>query len=145
MSDGPILVTCGLPYTNGPCHLGHLRTYVPADFYVRFLRRRGEEVVFVCGSDNHGTPIVVMAEDQGVTPRELSIRYHEHFSLIFQRMGIRFDHFGMTDGETNHRRTRSIVNALKENGYIYSQVVEQSYCPKCKRFLPDRYVVRICP
>jgi methionyl-tRNA synthetase len=145
MSDGPILVTCGLPYTNGPCHLGHLRTYVPADFYVRFLRRMGEEVVFVCGSDNHGTPIVVMAEDQGVTPRDLSNRYHEHFAHIFQRMGIRFDHFGMTDGETNHRRTRSIVNALKERGYIYSQVVEQSYCPKCKRFLPDRYVEGICP
>jgi methionyl-tRNA synthetase len=145
MSDGPLLVTCGLPYTNGPCHLGHLRTYVPADFYVRFLRRRGEEVVFVCGSDNHGTPVVVMAEDQGVSPRELSTRYHEHFAHIFQRMSIRFDHFGMTDGETNHRRTRSIVNALKERGYIYSKVVEQSYCPRCGRFLPDRYVEGICP
>jgi len=145
MSDGPILVTCGLPYTNGPCHIGHLRTYVPADFYVRFLRRKGEEVVFICGSDNHGTPIVVMAEDQGVSPRDLSNRYHEHFAHIFQRMGIRFDHFGMTDSETNHRRTRSIVNALKEKGYIYPQVVEQSYCPKCRRFLPDRYVEGICP
>ena len=145
MSDGPLLVTCGLPYTNGPCHLGHLRTYVPADFYVRFLRRRDEEVLFVCGSDNHGTPIVVMAEDQGVSPRDLSNRYHEHFAHIFTRMGIRFDYFGMTDGETNHRRTRSIVNALKEKGYIYSKVVEQSFCPKCKRFLPDRYVEGICP
>ena len=68
MKTPPLLVTCGLPYTNGPCHLGHLRTYVPADCYVRYMRRTGEEVVFVCGSDNHGTPIVVSAEEQGTTP-----------------------------------------------------------------------------
>ncbi|WP_243668524.1 class I tRNA ligase family protein [Methanoculleus chikugoensis] len=64
-----MLVTCGLPYTNGPCHIGHLRTYVPADFYVRYMRRSGgEEVVFICGSDNHGTPIVISAEQEGSTP-----------------------------------------------------------------------------
>jgi methionyl-tRNA synthetase len=145
MSKGPLLVTCGLPYTNGPCHIGHLRTYVPADFYVRFLRRAGENVVFVCGSDNHGTPIVVMAEEQGVTPAELSLRFHAHFDGTFRRMGILFDHFGMTDGETNHRRTRSIVRALQENGYVYSQIIQQSYCPECTRSLPDRYVEGLCP
>ena len=68
MTQPPLLVTCGLPYTNGPCHLGHLRTYVPADCYVRYMRRTGEEVVFVSGSDNHGTPIVVSAEEQGISP-----------------------------------------------------------------------------
>ena len=68
MNPPPLLVTCGLPYTNGPCHLGHLRTYVPADAYVRYMRRKGEEVVFVCGSDNHGTPIVVSAEEAGISP-----------------------------------------------------------------------------
>ena len=68
MNTPPLLVTCGLPYTNGPCHLGHLRTYVPADAYVRYMRRSGEEVVFVCGSDNHGTPIVVSAEEPGSRP-----------------------------------------------------------------------------
>ncbi len=145
MSDSPRLVTCGLPYTNGSCHLGHLRTYVPADMYVRYLRHRGEEVVFICGSDNHGTPIVVSAEALGTTPAELSRRYHEHFDTTFRRMGVRFDHFGMTDGPTNHRRTQAIVSALEEKGHIYMERIQQSYCPKCQRFLPDRYVMGLCP
>ncbi len=145
MNDGPMLVTCGLPYTNGRCHLGHLRTYVPADFYVRFLRRRGEDVVFICGSDNHGTPIVVSAEEEGIPPRELSLRYHRHFADTFIRLSVHFDHFGMTDGETNHRRTRAIVQNLIDRGYVYHKIIQQSYCPKCERFLPDRYVEGVCP
>ena len=145
MSDSPRLVTCGLPYTNGSCHLGHLRTYVPADMYVRYLRHRGEEVVFICGSDNHGTPIVVSAEAQGTTPAELSRRYHDHFDATFRRMNVVFDHFGMTDGPTNHNRTQAIVKVLEERGYIYKERVQQSYCPNCQRFLPDRYVKGLCP
>ena len=145
MSERPVLVTCGLPYTNGPCHLGHLRTYVPADFYVRYLRRTGEEVVFICGSDNHGTPIVVSAEDAGISPRALSEQYHAHFDQTFRRMNVVFDHFGMTDDPTNHRRTRSIVERLIANGHVYSKVIQQSYCKNCQRFLPDRYVEGICP
>ncbi|TAJ44857.1 methionine--tRNA ligase [Methanofollis fontis] len=145
MSGKPLLVTCGLPYTNGSCHIGHLRTYVPADFYVRYLRRCGEDVVFVCGSDNHGTPIVISAEAEGVTPRELAERYHDHFDATFRRMGVVFDHFGMTDGETNHARTQSLVGALIENGYVYSERIQQSFCNHCNRFLPDRYVEGICP
>jgi methionyl-tRNA synthetase len=145
MNSHPMLVTCGLPYTNGRCHLGHLRTYVPADFYVRFLRRSGEEVVFICGSDNHGTPIVVSAEEEGIEPKELSLRYHRHFADTFIRLSVNFDHFGMTDGETNHRRTRAIVQKLIDHGYVYRKIIQQSYCPKCERFLPDRYVEGICP
>ena len=145
MSEKPILVTCGLPYTNGPCHIGHLRTYVPADCYVRYLRRRGEEVVFVCGSDNHGTPIVVSAEEAKISPREMSERYHDHFDQTFCRMKVEFDHFGMTDDPTNHSRTKQIVEALERNGFIYSKVIKQSYCTKCRRFLPDRYVEGTCP
>jgi methionyl-tRNA synthetase len=145
MSERPILVTCGLPYTNGPCHLGHLRTYVPADFYVRYLRRAGERVVFICGSDNHGTPIVVSAEEAGVSPRELSERYHAHFDQTFRRMGVIFDHFGMTDNPTNHARTRKIITTLMENGFVYKKTIKQSYCARCQRFLPDRYVEGTCP
>jgi len=145
MTPPPLLVTCGLPYTNGPCHLGHLRTYVPADCYVRYMRRTGEEVVFVCGSDNHGTPIVVSAEEQGVSPRALSERYHAHFDQTFKLMGVQFDRFGMTDDPTNHQRTTAIVNELIKKGYVYKQIVHQAYCTKCKRFLPDRYVEGICP
>jgi methionyl-tRNA synthetase len=145
MSNRPVLVTCGLPYTNGPCHLGHLRTYVPADFYVRYLRRSGESVVFICGSDNHGTPIVVSAEEAGVSPRALSEKFHQHFDRTFRRMHVLFDHFGMTDDPVNHKRTRSIVEQLIKNGYIYSKVIQQSFCVQCRRFLPDRYVEGVCP
>ena len=74
-SDKPVLVTCGLPYANGKCHIGHLRTYVPADIFVRSLRKQGQEAVFVCGSDAHGTPIVVNAEEQKITPSELVNKY----------------------------------------------------------------------
>jgi methionyl-tRNA synthetase len=145
MNLPPLLVTCGLPYTNGPCHLGHLRTYVPADAYVRYMRRVGEEVVFVCGSDNHGTPIVVSAEEAGITPRELSERYHKHFDETFRRMDICFDRFGMTDDPATRHRTKKIVTELIRKGYVYKQVVHQAYCTKCRRFLPDRYVEGVCP
>ena len=145
MSGKPLLVTCGLPYTNGPCHIGHLRTYVPADFYVRYMRRSGEEVVFICGSDNHGTPIVLSAEREGSTPRELSERYHQHFYETFRRMEVVFDRFGMTDDPMNRETTRSIVERLIDNGYVYAKTISQSYCPECERFLPDRYVEGICP
>ncbi len=145
MNNRPFLVTCGLPYTNGFCHLGHLRTYVPADFYVRFMRRKGEEVVFICGSDNHGTPVVVNAESEGISPRALCERYHEHFKSTFERMEVKFDHFGMTDDPATHKRATDIVTRLIKNGYVYPKVIQQAYCPKCKKFLPDRFLEGICP
>lgn len=144
-SELPILVTCGLPYANGPCHIGHLRTYVPADIYVRGLKKMGKEPLFICGSDSHGTPIVVNAEERGTTPTELVTRYHDHFDEVFRRMGVEFDYFGNTDDPSNHRRTQSIVEALMEEGYVYPREIQLAYCPSCNRFLPDRYVEGICP
>ena len=141
----PILVTCGLPYANGRCHIGHLRTYVPADIFVRSLRKQGQEVVFVCGSDAHGTPVVVNAEEQGTTPEKLAKKYHAHFDEIFKKMDVDFDYFGSTDSQSNHNRTLSIVKALIKAGYVYSMKIDLAYCPKCSRFLPDRYVEGICP
>jgi methionyl-tRNA synthetase len=140
-----ILVTCGLPYANGPCHIGHLRTYVPADIFVRGLRKMGRDVLFVCGTDAHGTPIVVNAEAQGTTPKELVAKYHAHFDQIFKDMNVKFDFFGDTDDLESHHRTQEIVSALLENGYVYPREIELAYCPKCSRFLPDRYVEGICP
>ena len=145
MTKSSLLVTCGLPYTNGRCHIGHLRTYVPADFYVRYKRRCGVDVTFICGSDNHGTPIVVSAEAENTTPRALSERYHQHFDLTFQRMQIFFDRFGMTDDPTNHHRTTDIVTRMIKAGYVYPEIIRQAYCPKCSRFLPDRYLKGMCP
>ncbi len=139
------LITCGLPYANGKAHIGHLRTYVPADVYVRYLRMMGEEVLFICGSDCHGTPIVVNAEKEGVEPRKLVDRYHEHFKKVFSAVGVEFDYFGRTDSDYHHEMTENFVKKLIENGYVYSKEIELAYCPKCKRFLPDRYVEGICP
>lgn len=141
----PILVTSGLPYANGYAHVGHLRTYVPADFFVRYLRKLGEEVVYVCGSDVHGTPIVIRAEEEGVSPREVVEKYHRHFQEIFRMMNIEFDNYGRTDSEFNVRRTQEIIRKLMENGYVYPKKIELAYCPVCERFLPDRYVEGECP
>ena len=139
------LVTCGLPYANGKAHIGHLRTYIPADVYVRYLRMLGEEVIFVCGSDCHGTPIVVNAEQVGLTPKQLVDIYHDHFKKIFEALDIKFDFYGRTDEEYHHQRTQEIVKRLIEKGYVYPMEIELAYCPNCERFLPDRYVEGICP
>jgi methionyl-tRNA synthetase (EC 6.1.1.10) len=143
--NDPILVTCGLPYANGPAHIGHLRTYVPADIFVRALRRMGHDVLFICGSDAHGTPIVVNAESRGMSPRELVEFYHKHFEDVFRSINVRFDYFGCTDDPSNHHRTQEIVRALMERGHVYPKEIELAYCPRCERFLPDRYVEGICP
>jgi len=140
-----ILVTCGLPYANGPCHIGHLRTYVPADIFVRGQRKMGRDVLFVCGTDAHGTPIVVNAEASGITPKELVSKYHAHFDQIFKDMNVNFDFFGDTDDPESHHRTKEIVSALLQNGHVYPREIELAYCPACSRFLPDRYVEGICP
>jgi methionyl-tRNA synthetase len=144
-SDKAVLVTCGLPYANGKAHVGHLRTYIPADIFVRSLKKNSQETTFVCGSDTHGTPIVVNAEELGITPTELVQQYHVHFDEVFKKMDVKFDAFGTTDDQTNHNRTTEIVDKLIEKGYVYPKVIEIAYCPQCDRFLPDRYVAGTCP
>ncbi|AEH61703.1 methionyl-tRNA synthetase [Methanosalsum zhilinae DSM 4017] len=144
-SDKPVLVTCGLPYANGKAHIGHLRTYVPADIYVRSLKKTGQEVTFVCGSDTHGTPVVLNAEKLGISPKELVEKYHTHFDQIFKDMNVYFDAFGTTDDPENHNRTHEILNTLIDRDYVYPKVIEIAYCPECGRFLPDRYVEGMCP
>ncbi|MCM1985679.1 methionine--tRNA ligase [Methanococcoides seepicolus] len=144
-SEKPVLVTCGLPYANGKAHVGHLRTYVPADIFTRSLKKTGQEVTFVCGSDTHGTPIVFNAEELKTTPTEIIKVYHKHFDETFKKMGVMFDAFGTTDDPTNHNRTTEIVSKLIENGYVYPKTIEIAYCPSCDRSLPDRYVKGTCP
>ncbi len=143
--EKPVLVTSALPYVNGECHIGHLRTYVPADIYVRMLRKMGYDVIFISGSDTHGTPIVLSAEAQGITPRAVVEKYHEHFKRMFQALNVNFDYYGRTDSESNHRRTEEIVKKLIENGYVYKKKTKQAFCNTCGRFLPDRYVEGKCP
>ncbi len=139
-----LLVTCGLPYVNGPMHIAHLRTYFPADIYVRYQRKLGRDVVFISGSDTHGTPITVKAEELGTKPERIVEQYHNHFRQIFPRLGVFFDNYGSTDSPSNHHRTRDIAMKLLENGHIYPKDVTLPYCPSCERFLPDRYLVGTC-
>jgi len=97
---------------------------VPADIFVRFLRKMGQEVVFFCGSDTHGTPMTVKDEEEGVSPVEVVAKYHQHFVEFFPKMHINFTNYGSTDHPLNHARTVQIVQALQENGYVYSKAIK---------------------
>ena len=144
-SETPTLVTCALPYANGKAYLGHLRTYIPGDAYTRALRKQGRDVTFVCGSDMHGTPIVVNAEEQGREPEDLAMEYHEYFENAFPRIDVEFDNYGNTHEDSNIHRTQEIVRALEDAGHIYEDEMMVAYDPETERTLPDRYVEGTCP
>lgn len=139
------LVTSALPYANGPMHLGHIRsTYLPADIYVRFLRSKGEDVKFVCGTDEHGTPIVIKAEAEGKTPQQIADYYNKIIGDELKALGVSFDNFSQTSKKTHHELTQYFYEKIKANGHITEKTVKQLFCRKCGRFLPDRYVIGIC-
>ncbi len=146
MKKQKILVTCALPYANGPLHAGHIRsTYLPADIYVRYLRLKGEDVAFICGSDEHGTPITLTAEKEKSTPLEVATKYHRIMKAELKNLGINFDIFSRTSNKLNHKNAQEFFLTAYEKGYIFAQDVDQYYCSKDKRFLPDRYVEGNCP
>jgi methionyl-tRNA synthetase len=141
-----ILVAVAWPYANGSLHLGHIAgAYLPADIFARYHRLKGNDVLMVSGSDQHGTPITIRAEQEGKTPAEIAGRYHREFLESWQKLGISFDLFTST-GTANHAEvTQDIFLALLKKGYIYKDSMSQPYCPQCQRFLPDRYVEGTCP
>ena len=139
------LVTSALPYANGPMHLGHVRsTYIPADIYVRFLRARGEDVKFVSGTDEHGTPIVIKAEAEKKTPQQVADFYHKIIGDELKALGISFDNFSQTSKKAHHELAQYFYEKIKANGHITEKRVSQLFCSGCKRFLPDRYVTGTC-
>jgi methionyl-tRNA synthetase len=144
-TDNPAVITCGLPYANGDLHLGHLRTYVGGDVMARALRKLGQPVAFVCGSDMHGTPIAVNAREEGITPEEFSLQWHEKYQETFPRFNIEFDNYGHTDDETNTALTQELVRILSERGHIYESEVEVAWDADVDQPLPDRYIEDICP
>ncbi|WP_327051174.1 methionine--tRNA ligase [Halomicrococcus gelatinilyticus] len=144
-TDDPAVVTCGLPYANGDLHIGHLRTYVSGDVTSRALRKLGQETAFVSGSDMHGTPVAVNAEEEGVTPREFALRHHEKYEETFPKFNVEFDNYGHTDDETNTELTRDIVRTLDEEGYVYEKEIKVAWDPIEDEPLPDRYVEGTCP
>ncbi len=139
-------MTCALPYANGPIHIGHLAgVYVPADIYVRYLRMRGEEVLYVCGSDEHGVPITIKARQQGCTPQDIVDRYHGIIKDSFEGLGIHFDIYGRTSSEVHAKNASGFFRKLYDEGKFITRESEQYYDPEAKTFLADRYIVGTCP
>ena len=140
------LVTCALPYANGPVHIGHLAgVYVPADIYVRYLRMKGEDVLYVCGSDEHGVPITIKAQKEGCTPQDIVDRYHKIIKNSFAGLGINFDIYSRTSSKTHHRNASDFFKKLYEEGKFIEKVSEQYYDEETKTFLADRYITGTCP
>ncbi|MEI8135309.1 MAG: methionine--tRNA ligase [bacterium] len=140
------LVTAALPYSNGPLHIGHLAgAYIPADMYVRYKRLAGEEVLFICGSDEHGVPITISADKEKVSPKVIVDRYHELNKNTFQKLGISFDYFGRTSSDEHRAMAQDFFLRLLENGFIETKEEPQLYDEQAKMFLPDRYVEGTCP
>ncbi len=140
------LVTCALPYANGPVHIGHLAgVYVPADIYVRYLRMRGEDVLYVCGSDEHGVPITIKARQQGCTPQDIVDKYHNIIDNSFKDLGINFDIYGRTSSKVHEKNASGFFRKLYDDGKFITRESEQYYDPEAKTFLADRYIVGTCP
>ena len=140
------LVTCALPYANGPVHIGHLAgVYVPADIYVRYLRMKGEDVLFVCGSDEHGVPITIKAKKEGVTPQDIVDRYHTLIKSSFAGLGINFDIYSRTSSKVHEQMASDFFRKLYEDGKFIVKESEQYYDEQAKTFLADRYITGTCP
>ena len=140
------LVTCALPYANGPIHIGHLAgAYIPGDIYVRYLRMRGEDVVFVCGSDEHGVPITIKARNEGITPQDVVDRYHKVMKEAFSGLGINFDIYARTSSAVHARNAAEFFRKLYDQDDFITQESEQLYDEEARMFLTDRLIEGTCP
>jgi methionyl-tRNA synthetase len=141
-----IFVAVAWPYANGPLHLGHIAgCYLSADIFARYHRFKGNEVLMVSGSDTHGTPITIRADQEGITPQEVVERYHALFLESWQKLGITFDLFTHTNTKNHEEVVHRVFKSLYEKGYIYTDNMLLAYCAQCDRYLPDRYVEGTCP
>lgn len=140
------IVTAALPYANGPLHLGHLAgAYLPADLYVRYKRLTGQEILFICGSDEHGVPITIAAEKEGVKPQEIVDRFHEINKKAFEQFGISFDYFGRTSSETHRQISQDFFLKLYKKDVFTKKKDRQFYDQSAGMFLADRYIKGTCP
>ena len=145
MSERTILVTSALPYANGPIHLGHLVEYIQTDIWVRFQKQRGHRCFFVCADDSHGTPIMLRADSEGVSPEDLIARVSIEHQADFKDFSVAFDHYHSTHSEENKTLSTLIYQRLKDQGYISSREITQAYDPIKEMFLPDRFIKGDCP
>lgn len=140
-----IVVTSALPYANGDIHLGHLVEYIQTDFWVRFQKLRGNDCVYICADDTHGTPIMIRARKEGITPEELIARSHAVHLKDFTDFQIEFDNYYSTNSPENKALSEQIYTAAEKQGFITRKTTPQLYCEHCKMFLPDRFVKGACP
>lgn len=146
MEREKIIVTSALPYANGRIHLGHLSgAYLPADIYVRYKRLKGDDIIYICGSDEHGVPITITADKEKTTPKEVIDRFHGINKDAFQRFGMDFDIYSRTSLPVHHETAREFFTAFQKQGLFVEKKTMQFYDEKDKRFLPDRYVEGTCP
>ena len=139
-------ITAALPYTNGPIHIGHLAgVYVPADIYSRFLRLTGNDVAYICGSDEHGAAIPMRAKKEGISPQEIIDKYHTIIKTSFEDFGISFDNYSRTSAQVHHETASEFFKTMYENGQFVEEVTEQLYDEEAKQFLADRFVTGTCP
>lgn len=139
-------ITAALPYANGPIHIGHMAgVYVPADTYVRYLRLKGEDVAFVCGSDEHGVAITLRARKEGITPQEVVDRYHKQIKDAFDSFGISFDIYSRTSSKVHHETAADFFKELYEKGTFVGEASEQFFDETAQQFLADRYIKGTCP
>ncbi|MEK3983371.1 methionine--tRNA ligase [Paenibacillus sp. FSL K6-3166] len=133
------------PYANGSLHLGRLSSVLPGDVLARYFRSKGDNVLYVSGSDCHGTPVAVQAANEGITPGAFASRYHEEFLKCFEQLGFSYDLYTRTDQPQHHKVVQELFTKLLENGHLYNKTIAQCYCEVDQRFLPDRYVEGTCP
>ncbi|RMG53164.1 MAG: methionine--tRNA ligase, partial [Gammaproteobacteria bacterium] len=145
MSQRKILVTSALPYANGPIHLGHLVEYIQTDIWARFQRLRGHDCLYVCADDAHGTPIMLRAQQEGITPEELIERIGQEHRRDFAGFHIGFDNYYTTHSPENRELATLIYQRLKEGGHIVKRTIRQAYDPEAGMFLPDRFIKGKCP
>jgi len=140
------LITSALPYANGPVHIGHLAgVYVPADIYARYLRLKGEDVLFIGGSDEHGVPITIKAKKEGTTPQAIVDKYHEMIKESFEKFGISFDIYSRTSAKIHHETASEIFRTIYDKGGFIEQTSEQFFDEEANQFLADRYITGTCP
>src|SRR3989344_6001340 len=140
-----ILVTSALPYANGPIHLGHLVEYIQTDIWVRFQKMRGHKCWYVCADDTHGTPIMLRAQQEGITPEALIARMHGEHARDFAEFGVAFDNYHTTHSDETRVLAELIYERLKEGGHIPLRTIKQAYDPVKQMFLPDRFIKGECP
>ena len=139
-------ITAALPYTNGPIHIGHLAgVYIPADIYARFLRIKGNDVAFICGSDEHGVPITLKAKRENSTPQKIVDRYHKIIKDSFDEFGISFDNYSRTSNKIHHKVASDFFMKLNDKNYFEEKETDQYYDSKENQFLADRFIVGTCP